>query len=451
MCMRVKFLLLTIVTSVGNGVVNGHMENTELKFVLITILAILLTGCSSKESIKIPFKNPLPHRSLYRMGSTPLERVGKEIRFGNSKKYQKKGVTVILLKGSPYEVGYARGILLKNEIGNWVRDRLARIKTKSIGTSIGRKWMISRAKEVEQFIPVELKEELNGLSAGSQINYDLILMLNLLETIAHEFGCTSVTVRASDGRMLRSHNQDGSKGNYMGPWTLAIYRPTKGYGFASVCPPGFIGVWTAMNEKKLTFGTHNISGAKIRNSWRGLSTALLNRRIIQYSSTVEEAGETLGQYLRSLPRMFMVASPNNARIYEYDSKHIRFKIMASDYLVLTNHTHMLSWGHEYPHSAVRYDQAKYYLDRNRNKMDLNKLVELNRLDNISWAYHEHVANLNSTIFRPETLDFWVAVDPPPATRRKWVGFNLEKELDGRGDNPDPLVIPATDVTKHRFY
>lgn len=272
---------------------NEHMGNTELKIVLISIVAIFQIGCSSKENIKIHSKNPLPHRSLYRMRSAPLERVGKETRFRNSKKYQNKGVTVVFLTGSPYEIGYARGILLKNEIDNWVKDRLARIKIKSIGTSIGRRWMISRAKKVEQFIPAELKEELDGLSAGSQINYDLILMLNLLETIAHEFGCTSVAVRASDGRMLRSHNQDGSKGNYMGPWTLAIYRPTKGYGFASVCPPGFIGVWTAMNEKKLTFGTHNISGARIRNSWRGLSTALLNRRIIQYSSTLEEAGETL--------------------------------------------------------------------------------------------------------------------------------------------------------------
>lgn len=149
--------------------------------------------------------------------------------------------------------------------------------------------------------------------------------------------------------------------------------------------------------------------------------------------------------------MFMVASPNNARIYEYDAKHIRYRDIQGDYLILTNHTHLLSWGHKYPHSVVRYDQAKYYLDRNRNKMDLTKLVELNRLDNISWAYHEHVANFNSTIFRPETLDFWVAVDIPPATRRKWVAFNLANELNSRRFYPQPFVIPATDVTKHRFY
>jgi hypothetical protein len=46
------------------------------------------------------------------------------------------------------------------------------------------------------------------------------------------------------------------------------------------------------------------------------------------------------------------------------------------------------------------------------------------------------------IFVPDTLDFWVAVDPPPASRGRWVGFNLKKELDGSGSEPDPSIIPA---------
>jgi len=43
---------------------------------------------------------------------------------------------------------------------------------------------------------------------------------------------------------------------------------------------------------------------------------------------------------------------------------------------------------------------------------------------------------------PETQDFWVAVDPPPASRGRWVGFNLKKEIDDSGHEPNPLIIPA---------
>ena len=84
-------------------------------------------------------------------------------------------------------------------------------------------------------------------------------------------------------------------------------------------------------------------------------------------------------------------------------------------------------------------------------MSLDKLVQLNRLDSISWAFHPHIANWNSTIFRPETLDFWTAINPPPASRRKYVGFNLKNELTGLGNDPVPAIIPAIDISKHLWF
>jgi hypothetical protein len=77
-------------------------------------------------------------------------------------------------------------------------------------------------------------------------------------------------------------------------------------------------------------------------------------------------------------------------------------------------------------------------------MDIGKLVELNRnsyisrVDEFSQNYDSH----SLVIFTPETLDFWIAIDPPPASRGRWVGFNLKKELDGSGHEPNPLMIPA---------
>lgn len=51
-------------------------------------------------------------------------------------------------------------------------------------------------------------------------------------------------------------------------------------------------------------------------------------------------------------------------------------------------------------------------------------------------------NLHSAIFKADTLDFWVAIDALPATKGKWVGFNLNKELYGNGSDPEPLIIAA---------
>jgi predicted choloylglycine hydrolase len=408
----------------------------------LALLTVLLAACVSRESIRISTSPPLPHSHLAAMQSISPEEQKGIIYFGDSKRYEKRGVTVVLLKGDPYEIGYSRGVLLKNEIRDWVRDNLYMIKTQSWGTFLGETWMISRAREVEQFIPQEYREELNGLSAGSGVDYDLLLMLNVLDTIGRQFGCTSVTVKDSDGKLLRSRNLDYKDLPLLRPWMLIMYQPTHGYAFASVSSPGSIGVLTAMNEKGLTFGSHDISASS--KAWRGIPAGILNRNIIQNAPSVKEVGEILNQSLRCLPRMFMVANSNNAGIYEFDSKQLGYKGMNGDHLILTNHTRVINIGSIYSNSLVRYHEAQSFLSHHGNNMDVKKLIDLNRCENISWAYDSRWHNLHSAVFRPHTLDFWIAIDPPPATRGRWAGFNLIKELHGVGAEPKAPIIPAMD-------
>jgi len=91
----------------------------------------------------------------------------------------------------------------------------------------------------------------------------------------------------------------------------------------------------------------------------------------------------------------------------------------------------------------RYRDVESFLKQHRGRMDLNNLIKLNRLDSLSGYYSSKGHNnIHSAIFHPGTLDFWVAAHPPHATRGKWVGFNLNKEFYGQGDDPEPRVIPA---------
>jgi len=70
------------------------------------------------------------------------------------------------------------------------------------------------------------------------------------------------------------------------------------------------------------------------------------------------------------------------------------------------------------------------------------LIDLNRGDEICFTKYPKVNNLHSVIFKADNLDFWVAAGTPPATRGRWVGFNLRKELYGGGNDPDPFIVPA---------
>ena len=138
--------------------------------------------------------------------------------------------------------------------------------------------------------------------------------------------------------------------------------------------------------------------------------------------------------------MHMVTDTKKARIYEYDSEKIGYKDMDEERLIVTNYPQVLNIGASY--SCNRYHSARDFLDNNQNEIDVNRLVELNRSDSISRVNIPNRYSLYLAIFMPETLDFWIAVDPPPARRGRWIGFNLKKEIDGSGHEPNPLIIPA---------
>ena len=138
----------------------------------------------------------------------------------------------------------------------------------------------------------------------------------------------------------------------------------------------------------------------------------------------------------------MVTDPDRARIYEFDDRQIASKEMNGDPLILTMHTQVLNIGSPYPNSLANYNDAERFLAEHKGKMDLEKLIELNRSSSLSFQNNQWSANLHSAIFKSSTLDFWIAIDPPPATKGKWIGFNLKNELYGEGKEPEPVIIPA---------
>ena len=94
---------------------------------------------------------------------------------------------------------------------------------------------------MEAFIPPEYREELQGLSAGSDIDYDVILVVNILAPVMHDVACASVVVRSPDDSLLRSRNLDLYNQPAL-PAGLYFYKPASGYAFVSISHlPGFIG------------------------------------------------------------------------------------------------------------------------------------------------------------------------------------------------------------------
>ena len=102
-----------------------------LVFIAVILPIVLLFGCVSKKNIQVPLSDPLPHPKLAQMQSMAIEERDGVIYFGESKKYIKRGITIVSLQGDPYEMGYAHGVLLKDEMKPWIKAALYLLKINS--------------------------------------------------------------------------------------------------------------------------------------------------------------------------------------------------------------------------------------------------------------------------------------------------------------------------------
>jgi predicted choloylglycine hydrolase len=279
------------------------------------------------------------------------------MEYHGSKRYCSEGVTVVILRGSPYELGYARGVLLREEIQAWARESLSEIEQQLIARNFDQDSIKENVAMLEATIPVDFKRELEGLAASSGVDYLTLLKLNVWSNV--NAGCVSVAVIDVDGRLLRSRNYDWAPIRLLLPPILSIYQPDNGYGFTSIHAPGIIGVATGMNEKGITFGSHSLPGS--RHSGKGMASAMLNRLVIQYATRLDEVEKMLKETPRGMPRLWLVTSWDVARAFEFDGTDIHRVEMRDGSLVLTNHGSSLNLREPSQSSLERFDAASKFL------------------------------------------------------------------------------------------
>ena len=145
---------------------------------------------------------------------------------------------------------------------------------------------------------------------------------------------------------------------------------------------------------------------------------------------------------RGIPRLWLVTSKDNARIYEFDGVVLHRVEMEHKSLVLTNHGRKLNLRAPSLSSLERFNGAVRLIRDHHGNMDVRRLIELSSNQAISsYGQGSKFINLHSAVFAPSSLEFWVALDSPPAVEGRWVNFSLKSELlkKGGGFEPSDLV------------
>lgn len=389
----------------------------------------------------------------------------------NSLLLNNSGLLEIRLSGSPFQRGAAYGILSQDLLEyqeNVFVEKIRDIIKSDKYMSLLHKLIIIFNRNMSEYIPEELREEIYGISLSCSDKFDAFgtsyerqLNYHAAHDIGHAMqeymlvGCSSFAVwgdNSIDGELLIGRNFDFYiNDNFAKNRVILFVEPDSGYRFVSVSWPGMIGVVSGMNAKGLTV-TINAAKGPLPTS-AAMPISLLARQILQYASNITEAYNIATSVDVFVSESILIGSAEDgfAAIIEKSPEHTSLYTTSRTAVICTNHYQSDTFMTD-PHNLknISTSDSPYRYER------INELIDsLSPIDQIDAAYilrnrfgtnntdigltNEKSINQfishHSVIFQPEKLRMWVSTNPWQAG--EYICYDLTE-----GRRLKAMTIPA---------
>jgi hypothetical protein len=214
-----------------------------------------------------------------------------------------EGLPVLFLSGTPYELGYQCGVLLRDRIRDHYTSAFRFMETLPKFRMFTR-WQVnwkldSIWNDLQSHVPREYLEEMQGLSDGSGVSLADIHRAHAIPD-AFPTQCSvgafwgSATV---GGRFYQIRNLDWSRslGVHRYP-CIFVVSPQGKYRFINVGFIGFIGALSGMNQRGICIG--QVGSRSVDETHDGVPFIFLLRRILEEADGTTSAA----QIVRGSPR-----------------------------------------------------------------------------------------------------------------------------------------------------
>ena len=351
------------------------------------------------------------------------------------------GYKVLHVKGSPYEMGYQQGALLKDDVRQLVRF-LFDVKAKQLKLEVGGVNLLNPKRAIggiaatqKKFVPARFYDEIRGVADGSGVAYDDVVAANFIPEMFHCSGFALGGSATRDGTLYHGRVLD-----YGCDWTLqdhavlTLAEPDGAIPFVNVTYAGFIGSVTGMNAKQISVGE---MGGRGLGHWDGVPMAMLVRMALEEAGTLDEAVAVFRDHPRTCEYYYVVADGKTGQGVGLEASWETFGV------VKMGETHprlphavkdavLLSAGDRYEELARRVKAGHGTFDAESARHLMDRPVAMK-------------SNLHSVLFETATGRFWVAnasKSGEPAATQPYHAFRLPELLSHAPDPSAPkLSIP----------
>lgn len=339
----------------------------------------------------------------------------------------RNGTALLYLEGTPEEMGEQHGALLKERI-EFLYDQL--LYGVGVGSSFIRgSWFFGDIEEAQSRLlphmnPAYLRE-MDAMADAAGMHREKVRMGNFFPELFHCSGFAVFGEATEDGMLYHGRILDYIRGMGLEESAIVIVmNPDEGHSWVNIGYAGFTGTVTAMNERGVAIGEMGGDGW---GDWDGKPMAQLMREVMETASSVEEGIAIFERGPRTCEYYYVIsqANPNHAVGLVATPDKLE-KVLPGELHPLLQKpltdTVMLSRGDRY---LCLTDRVK----EEYGQIDMEKAW---------WLMSRPVAmrsNIQSALFRPETLDFWVANATPDkvASEREATPFNLKQLLEEFAD------------------
>ncbi len=348
----------------------------------------------------------------------PIEIVGRDAA-GHGLLLRTQGKRILLVSGTPEQMGAAHGTLLKQQ-ARMLIDRVLYLvggaETLHSGT-----WFLDRMEEIQRrtlpHIPERFLVECDALSKAAGVSQRDGRYGNLFP---ERFHCSGFAVRGKatkDGSVLHARVLDYMRDiNLQGAACVQVFMPEGHNAWMSLGYAGFIGTVTAMNEKGLAIGE---MGGRGEGDWDGVPMSLLLRDVMERAATVEEGLDILRKAPRTCEYYYVLSdkSRNMAGVHA-DARQITILRPGQQHAMLPlvpEDTVLMSAGDRAKKLSQRLQESYGRIDVQAMIDIIKRPVAMN-------------SNLHDAVFAPETLDMWFADagKHTPACDEPYAHCNLAK-------------------------
>jgi hypothetical protein len=357
-------------------------------------------------------------------------------RCGHGRLKEIDGTRVLLLKGTPEEMGTQHGTLLREE----ARDMAERVLYGvGVGSSFVKgKWFFGEVESAQArllpFMDPRYLREMDAMAAATGLNPQEARLANFFPELFHCSGFALTGKAVADGHLYHGRVLDYLRGVGLEQnAAVIVYQPDQGYAWVNCGYAGLVGSVTAMNVKGISIGEMGGGGY---GNWDGRPMAQLLREVMEHAATLDEAVAIMKNGPRTCQYYYVVSDGNSKDAVGIAASGDKFEVVKLGQFDPrlphpVDDTVLLSAGDRYETLVQRVKEGfgKFDADSARALMDRPVCM---------------TSNIQSVLFRPDTLDFWVANADAKnvASNTRYTHYNL-RDLIGSRSAPAAQMKPLT--------